>query len=299
MLRDNDELQRLHRLKILQRIFMVLMLLICVTSDYFLLQQYVVPSLASLRLIITKNAKKYLISLFSVYLLNYKLLRHFVDSAAHGSVAFCCWVLFLLQIEKCSESGDSILKILKKCFFNGITASLLDVDHFIAAGALNLAGATHLNGRPFGHAVTFIIAVAMLVSRWSRKCQARTRRYRVCFVVVAWFSHQLRDGMRRGLWFWPLGSTPPINYFLYLFMEEALPFVMAKWWSKAPALTEMEKLELALQNVVAESDEGEEVNNSDEEEGARLLTLDTKERASSPTKASATSPRQKHSDFIV
>ncbi|KAG2782242.1 hypothetical protein Pcac1_g7620 [Phytophthora cactorum] len=274
MLRDDDELQRLHRLKILQRIFMVLMLLICVTSDYFLLQH--------------------------VYLLDYKLLRHFVDSAAHGSVAFCCWVLFLLQIEKCSESGDSILKILKKCFFNGITASLLDVDHFIAAGALNLAGATHLNGRPFGHAVTFIIAVATLVSRWSRKCQARTRRYRVCFVVVAWFSHQLRDGMRRGLWFWPLGSTPPINYFLYLFMEEALPFVMAKWWSKAPALTEMEKLELALQNVVAESDEsGEEVNNSDEEEGARLLTLNTKERASSPTKASATSPRQKHSDLIV
>eukprot|EP00644_Phytophthora_capsici_P006620 jgi/Phyca11/49322/gw1.36.391.1 len=188
---------------------MAILLFICLASDYFLFQH--------------------------VYLLDYKLLRHFVDSAAHGSVAFCCWAVFLLQIEKYSESTDSTCStwgFLKKCFFNGITGSLLDVDHFIAAGALSLAGATHLKGRPFGHAVTFIIVVALLVSRYSRKVQARKRRYRVCFIVVAWFSHQLRDGMRLGLWFWPFGSTPPINYFFYLIMEESLPFVMAKWWRK-------------------------------------------------------------------
>ncbi|EEY67141.1 uncharacterized protein PITG_04076 [Phytophthora infestans T30-4] len=185
---------------------MVFMLLICVSSDYFLFQH--------------------------VYLLDYKLLRHFVDSLAHGSVAFCCWAVFLLQTEKFSESGDSTLQLVRKCFLNGITASLLDIDHFIAAGALNLAKATHLHGRPFGHSVTFIIAVVWLVTRYSKKCQARKRRNRVSFIVVAWLSHQLRDGMRRGLWFWPFGSTPPINYFLYLFMEESLPFIMAKWWSR-------------------------------------------------------------------
>ncbi|GMF10399.1 unnamed protein product [Phytophthora lilii] len=239
---------------------------------------------------------------FSVYLLDYKLLRHLIDSAAHGSVAFCCWAIFLLQRERYSESGDttfSSLGVLKKCFLSGLTASLLDVDHFIAAGALSLAGATHLNGRPFGHAVTFIIVVALLVNRCSRKCQARKRRYRVCFIVVAWFSHQLRDGMRRGLWFWPLGSTPPVNYFLYLAMEEALPFVMAKWWRRAPAMTEMEKLELALQKADEESEEEseEDANSGDEEEGSRLLvSADVKERSSSPTPAS---PRRKLSEIIV
>lgn len=35
--------------------------------------------------------------------------------------------------------------------------------------------------------------------------------------------------MRLGLWFWPLGSTQPIPYLLYLAMEEVLPFAMAKW----------------------------------------------------------------------
>ncbi|KAE8898317.1 hypothetical protein PF005_g3220 [Phytophthora fragariae] len=273
---DHEERARQRRLTLLQRVFMVLLLLICLASDYFLFQH--------------------------VYLLDYKLLRHLVDSTAHGSVAFCCWSIFQLQTEKYSESGVSTfssLGMLKKCFFNGITASLLDVDHFIAAGALTLAGATHLNGRPFGHAVTFIIVVALLVSRCSRRVQARKRRYRVCFIVVAWFSHQLRDGMRLGLWFWPLGSTPPVNYFLYVAMEEGLPFVMAKWWRKAPAMTEMEKLELALQKADEESEEesGDEANSSDEEEGARLLmSADAKGLSSSP--AEATSPRRKLSDVV-
>ncbi|GMF28706.1 unnamed protein product [Phytophthora fragariaefolia] len=241
------------------------------------------------------------IILFSEYLLDYKLLRHLVDSAAHGTVALCCWAIFLLQIEKHSESSDStfsIVEILKKCFLNGAAASLLDVDHFVAAGALSLAGATHLNGRPFGHAVTFIVVVALLVNRSSKSAQARKRRYRVCFIVVAWFSHQLRDGMRHGLWFWPLGSTPPLNYFLYVAMEEGLPFAMAKWWSKAPALSDMEKLELALQKFDEESEEesGGEANSSDEEGSRLLIETDAKECPPSPTKVAI--PRRMLSQIV-
>ena len=37
-----------------------------------------------------------------------------------------------------------------------------------------------------------------------------------CLVFVAIFSHQLRDANRRGLWFSPVGSTPPIPYSLYI-----------------------------------------------------------------------------------
>ncbi|KAG7378365.1 hypothetical protein PHYBOEH_000387 [Phytophthora boehmeriae] len=268
---DDDERQRQRRLRLIQRVFMALLLLVCLASDYFLFQH--------------------------VYLLDYKILRHLVDSAAHGTVAFLCWGLFLLQIERYAEtssSENSFFSHLKKCFFNGVTASLLDVDHFIAAGAINITGATHLGGRPFGHSVTFLIVVALLVSRYSKKCQARKRRYRVCFIVVAWLSHQLRDGMRLGLWFWPLGSTPPINYFLYVVMEEMLPFVMAKWWRKAPAMTEMEKLELALQKADDESeDEMYDVDSEDDQEGARLLgMMETKDRSSSVgSTISSTSPR--------
>ena len=42
--------------------------------------------------------------------------------------------------------------------------------------------------------------------------------------AVAVISHHLRDGYRRGLWFWPLGSTPPLPYWLYIVCTMALPY---------------------------------------------------------------------------
>lgn len=73
------------------------------------------------------------------------------------------------------------------------------------------------------------MALALIVWKCSAHRRPATRRRRVCFVAITLMSHQLRDGMRLGLWFWPLGSTPPIPYLLYLAMEEALPFAMANW----------------------------------------------------------------------
>ena len=40
--------------------------------------------------------------------------------------------------------------------------------------------------------------------------------------AVAVISHHLRDGHRRGLWFWPLGSTPPLPYWVYIICMMAL-----------------------------------------------------------------------------
>ncbi|KAI9920117.1 hypothetical protein PsorP6_015369 [Peronosclerospora sorghi] len=233
---DNEK-HRQHRLDILQRMFMVLLLVNCIITDYFL-----------------SHHEK---------LEKYKLVRHLLDSLSHCCVGFCSWAVFLFQIEKMFEARSapfSNLSMIKKCLLNGITASLLDIDHFIAAGSFSLTGAVHLDNRPFGHAVTFIIVVAILVNWCSRKYQARRRRYCVCFIVIAWFSHQIRDGIRRGLWFWPFQSTRRVNYLLYLLMEEGLPFLMAKWWIKAPTLTEIEKMELAIQKV----DEKKEVDKEDE-----------------------------------
>lgn len=189
-----------------------------------------------------------------------KLLRHLVDSATHGGVGFCAWGVFLCEIEQArgdfrsylrsrsarrrrlvqsmstssdtsssSTSGGYYQTLLTRCLTAGIAASALDIDHFIAAGSLSIAGATHLKSRPFGHAVTFIAVLVAAVLRFSRHRSSRTRRLRVSFVIVALLSHQLRDGFRRGLWFWPVGSTPPIPYVLYLAMEQGLPLVMARW----------------------------------------------------------------------
>lgn len=116
---------------------------------------------------------------YRYYLTDAKLLRHLVDSSAHGAVAFCCWGVFLCQTEheqlfstgrRSSSSSPSLdnleahandddvndergdpsidmrpwLVFLQRCVLAGVAAALLDVDHFIAAGSFSISGATHL-----------------------------------------------------------------------------------------------------------------------------------------------------------
>ena len=98
------------------------------------------------------------------------------------------------------------------------SGSLLDLDHFIAAGSTALHDATSLRHRPFGHTLLFIVALSLA--------------FGVCLgvrgaVLVAegLTSHQLRDATRRGLWLWPFGSTPRCPYPVYLVLVTALPCV--------------------------------------------------------------------------
>jgi hypothetical protein len=190
---------------------------------------------------------------------DWSLLRHLIDSGTHYSVGFCCWGIFLcfshdrripprtntndatplpvLDESAARESQTEMPPLpawrafLTSCLLAGFTAAILDIDHFIAAGAMSIDGATHLKGRPFGHAVTFVIAVTILV--WvvskARGASKWRRIHRVCFVIITLMSHQIRDGNRLGLWLWPIGSTPGIFYPVYLFMEVALPIALARW----------------------------------------------------------------------
>ncbi|XP_064214056.1 transmembrane protein 267 [Tribolium castaneum] len=65
-------------------------------------------------------------------------------------------------------------------------ASLIDIDHFISARSVHL---------------------------------------KVCG-DFSFVSHHTRDATRRGFWFYPFGSTPPIPYFLYVGMTCFLPPVV-------------------------------------------------------------------------
>lgn len=113
--------------------------------------------------------------------------------------------------------------------------------------------------------MTFIAAVALL----AYMCSSReTKLRRVSFVVVTLLSHQLRDGMRLGLWFWPLGSTPPIEYLLYLALEEALPFAMAAWekWAVGRA-SKGKQDKRGFQAIPQESDEAADRVGQDDDDG--------------------------------
>lgn len=107
-----------------------------------------------------------------------------------------------------SSVRDAWLAILIGGVAAAAVSCSLDVDHFIAARSLSIKDATSLPSRPFGHAVLFIPAVAAVVSLLAHPVYA-------LMIVTSWGSHQLRDGLRRGLWLWPAGSTPPLSLPLY------------------------------------------------------------------------------------
>lgn len=214
----------------MQRVLLILAVFVMLVGDFFLYQQVILPS--------------------------WSVLRHLIDSGTHFAVAFCAWGIFLcfshderipsatndstpLPVLDESASGESTTvpgikewkAFLLSCLLAGVTAALLDVDHFIAAGALSIGGATHLEGRPFGHSVTFVIAVVFATWLFSKlRGASKWRRiHRISFVLVTLMSHQIRDANRHGLWSWPIGSTPGIFYLVYVFMELALPIVLARW----------------------------------------------------------------------
>ncbi len=99
-----------------------------------------------------------------------------------------------------------------------LVGSILDLDHFIAAHSFSLSEATSLSSRPPGHALVAVpiiaVVAASIVALVCYPSEGRRDRARHIgqLIVVALLSHQLRDATRRGIWFWPMGSTSKLPY---------------------------------------------------------------------------------------
>jgi hypothetical protein len=111
---------------------------------------------------------------------------------------------------------ESTVECLWACGFG----SLVDIDHFISARSLSLFNATHLASRPFGHAVLFVLFI-FAVLRFGLRWHDLSAIY-----LVASLSHLVRDSSRRGLWFWPFGSTPALPYWFHLTVLCVLPYIL-------------------------------------------------------------------------
>lgn len=171
-------------------------------------------------------------SLIEVFVTN-SLIDHIciilLDSSTHAVIGILIWsyVIFKNNI----HSSSVLNEFFNNCFshawdllLSGFLSSLLDIDHFLEAKSWSLFDATHLSHRPFGHSLLFIfifILVYMLIS----KDKLSSLRLFLC-----WFSHQLRDSIKHGLWIGPmLGSTPLLTlpwiliiYFLMMIIGRIL-----------------------------------------------------------------------------
>lgn len=213
-------------------IYEVLLLFICVTGDHL-------PR--------TKTV--------SQWIDRYYGLRAILDNLVHGLVGFVSWAVvieldlsyvFSPIVPSSTEEGSpsaSSFKIfiamhefnahLIACLFSMILAMVVDVDHFIMARSWRLKDAVSLSGRPPFHCTT-VIPVAVC---FSLLMSYHIRRRSVChcasfslLFITAWLSHHIRDAHRHGLWFWPLGSTPPLPYFVYISGILLLPLLVKLYY---------------------------------------------------------------------
>ena len=99
-----------------------------------------------------------------------KLIKCIIDNIGHAVVSAAIWNASFLTplgpfctLNKCPRLNDKSLRVkLLEIFVALCIGSLVDADHFIAAGwSTSLAKATSLPSRPFAHSVTFIFLVVV------------------------------------------------------------------------------------------------------------------------------------------
>ena len=94
------------------------------------------------------------------------------------------------------------------------------VKHFCFQAALSL------RSRPFLHSTTLTLVLFLILFITGYTLNKGWIKLLSVMCFVAWTSHHVRDGSRRGLWFPPFGSTPLIPYKLYLTITLVLPLVL-------------------------------------------------------------------------
>lgn len=77
------------------------------------------------------------------------------------------------------------------------------------------------------HCTTVPITLTIIFLIFSKICASENLYHLAWIIFAAFFSHHIRDATRRGLWFYKMGSTDPIPYYLYVLLTMIMPYVIA------------------------------------------------------------------------
>lgn len=143
----------------------------------------------------------------------------FVDTLVHFSLGVISWCMVV-----CKENLTENYTLYKELFACGCLSSFIDVDHFIIAKSFRLKDALSLRQRPPFHCTTLLLSVVFAIILFGSICGKQSIRIAL-LTLTAVYTHHLRDGLRRGLWIWPFGSTPPIPIYYYIAASLLLPLL--------------------------------------------------------------------------
>ncbi|KXJ27108.1 Transmembrane protein C5orf28-like [Exaiptasia diaphana] len=157
--------------------------------------------------------------------IDYLVFRHFVkkndyirallDNFGHGLIAAVSWLVV---------SGIRRESVIQAVCCAAMSSGL-DIDHFVMAKSLKIKDANSLHTRPPLHTTTIVPILTPILQVWCGQNIHCLQELPYMFVVAV-LSHHLRDAQRRGLWFWPVGSTPPLPYGIYIICVILLPMVV-------------------------------------------------------------------------
>ena len=142
---------------------------------------------------------------------------------------------FLSDVKSCVQSDFCLNHLLNFVLcYHSISLRTFILDHVVTDQILRLPatvscflvnhplhcfffqGAVALQQRPPFHSTSLVLAVTGLLWLTSLGLHLPQLKKLTLACFVAWLSHHLRDAVRRGLWFPPFGSTPPLPYAAYI-----------------------------------------------------------------------------------
>ncbi|XP_049884381.1 transmembrane protein 267 [Pectinophora gossypiella] len=151
-----------------------------------------------------------------------QVFRAFADSSVHASIGLLSATLFFTHEISISRYA-SVCNII----FCTILSSFIDIDHVMEAKSIYLKDMHNLK-RGIFHCTTFWLIVSLLFILYSYVVKKLNIYILTFMIIIAYTSHHIRDGNRRGLWLYPFGHTPPISKFIYVALIGILPNIYAK-----------------------------------------------------------------------
>ncbi|XP_050304210.1 transmembrane protein 267 [Anthonomus grandis grandis] len=150
-------------------------------------------------------------------------IKALADNLTHLVIGALCWSIFCVYSKHTINISQwNVLEIIS-C---AVLSSAIDVDHFVAAKSIFLKDATKLKTRPLLHCSSIPVVLFLTLVLFSYMLHNPLIKKWGLIVLTAFSTHHIRDGTRRGLWFYPIGNTPPLPYYLYIGLSCFIPYFM-------------------------------------------------------------------------
>ncbi|XP_023949938.1 transmembrane protein 267 [Bicyclus anynana] len=151
-----------------------------------------------------------------------QMFRAFADTSVHGVIGLLSALLFFSHGMNVTTQAWVCNTLI--CF---LVSAFIDIDHVIVAKSFNLKDIANVNRRGMFHDTSFCTIMSSILLAFSHFTRKQNIYLLTYMIILAFTSHHIRDGNRRGIWFYPYAHTQPLGKCVYVFLICVLPSFLA------------------------------------------------------------------------